>query len=143
MNPTLHHYCGNRLFEWVMTMALLFLGLLVIQWPDTMASSAFRFILLVVGPIHLGILYLAIGGLRIVALIANGRWSHGPKARAVGALAGALIWGQMDFALILLIPHVGSPPSPGIPVYFCLVIGELISVYRALASGNVRHGMVR
>ena len=111
MNATLHHYCGNRLFEWVMTLALLALGVLVIQWPDAMAASAFRYVLHIIGPIHLGIFYIVIGGFRIAALIANGSWQHGPYVRAFGALAGAVIWSQMDLALVLLIPHAGTPPS--------------------------------
>lgn len=143
MNGTLQHYCGNRLFEWVMTLALLMLGVLVVQWPDALAASAFRYILWIVAPVHLGIFYIVVGGFRIAALIANGSWLYGPYIRSVGALAGAVIWGQMDLALLLLIPHAGTPPSPGIPVYFCLIIGELISVYRALATRDCRHGLVR
>lgn len=134
MTRVLDHYCGNRLFEWVMTIALLGLGFLVIQWPQSVVVSDFRYILHAVGPVHLGIFFIVIGGFRIAALIANGSWRRGPIVRAVGALAGALVWGQMELALLLLIPIAGTPPSPGVPVYFGLVIGELISVYRALAT---------
>jgi hypothetical protein len=48
-----------------------------------------------------------------------------------------MIWGQMCVALFLLIPNVGSTPSPGIPVYLVLAIFELFSMYRALVLVNL------
>ncbi len=145
MGKTIDRYCCNRLFEWVMTISLLLIGMLIVQWPESMSASAFRMVLRGVGPIHLGIFYMVIGGVRIAALAANGRWKYGRYARALGAVGGAIIWGQMDYALLILMPHAGTPPSPGLPVYFCLVIGELISCYRAMATKNEDggNGLVR
>ena len=80
----------------------------------------------------------------LAALIANGHWKvWGPILRAAGALAGAFIWSQMCIALIQLIPHAGSPPSPGIPVYLVLTIVELVSIYRALVPLVPRNAQVR
>lgn len=135
----IRYYCGNRLFEWVMTAAMLGLALEISIWPETIQASAFRFILLAVSTQFLGWFFLVAGAVRIAALVANGSWPvYGPWVRAVASGAAALIWAQMDIALFILIP-LNDAPSPGIPVYFALTIGELISCYRALSDAEPRH----
>lgn len=133
-------YIGNRLFEWCMAIALLFLGAQVLLWPNTLADSNFRMLLDIANNLTLAIFYMVIGTARIAALIANGcyfpTWT--PRIRAIGALGGALIWGQMMLALVLLSAELGRSPSPGIPVYLALTIGELFSCYRVLAGDS--HG---
>lgn len=129
----------NRLFELAMAVAMIALGLHLLIWPAALGASAFRFMVETLPPQFVSSVFFAFGMLRIAALIANGRWPvHGPKLRALGCLAGGCMWAQMDIALIALIPKVGSPPSPGIPVYAVLTIFELISFYRALAGANGR-----
>jgi hypothetical protein len=59
----------------------------------------------------------------------------GPRLRALGALVGAMLWFQMFIALLMQASEVGSA-SLGVAVYPCLVMGELISCYRA--AGDVR-----
>lgn len=128
-------YNGFRLFEWAMTVALIWLGVHLLMWPRAVEASAFRAILEVVSIEVLTAIYLFIGTFRIVALYANGRslvW--GPAVRAVGALFGAGVWLQMDYALLRLHMDFGSPPSPGLPLYSVLVGAELLSTYRAAAD---------
>lgn len=138
MNVTLRIYCGNRLFEWAMTAAMLGLAIEIMIWPGTIGSSAFRFILQVVSAEALGFFFLFAGAMRIAALIANGSWPiYGPYLRSFTAGAAAMIWVQMDAALFLL-DTIHAAPSPGIPVYFALTIGELISCYRALSDARTR-----
>lgn len=128
-------HCRDRLFEWVMTFAMLGLAVEIVIWPQTIGASAFRFVLVIVSTENMGLFFLAFGVVRIVALFANGRWpEHGPRMRAMGAGASALMWGQMCIALFMLAPHNQGIPSPGIPVYFALTIGELISAYRATSD---------
>lgn len=125
----------NRLAEVATTAMMLMLAVHIAIWPDSIRASAFRQILDVLPEAWLGFGFAIAGVLRIAALIANGAsdvW--GPLSRAAGALAGALIWFQMCIALYHLVPSVGSPPSPGIPVYLTLSIVELISMYRALVG---------
>lgn len=127
--------CRDRLFEWVMTFAMLGLAIEIMIWPSTIGASAFRFVLAVVSTENMGLFFVLFGALRIAALIANGSWPvHGPKMRAFGAGASAVMWGQMCVALLLLTPINQGIPSPGIPVYFALTIGELISAYRATSD---------
>lgn len=134
----IRYYCGNRLFEWVMTVAMLGLALEIVIWPATIQASAFRFILLVVSTQFLGWFFLIAGTVRIAALIANGAWPvYGPWMRVATSAAVALIWIEMDAALFML-PPLTFAPSPGIPVYFALTIGELISCYRAISDAGHR-----
>jgi len=134
-------YCRDRLFEWVMTVAMLALAVEIFIWPATIGASAFRFILRVVSAENMGVFFIIFGAIRIAALVANGKLpEHGPRMRALGAGAAALMWGQMCIALLLLAPHNGGIPSPGIPVYFALTIGEMVSVYRALSNARPAGG---
>jgi hypothetical protein len=127
-------YLRDRLFEWVMTFAMLGLGIQIAIWPNAIGASSFRLILSVVTAHNMALVFILFGLLRIVALFANGSWPvHGPRLRAMGAGTAALMWGQMFVALLLVAPLNGTP-SPGIPVYFALTLGELISAYRAMSD---------
>jgi hypothetical protein len=137
MNPGFMGYCRNRMFEWVMTLAMLGIALEIAIWPSSIASGSFRLLLVVISPAELALFFGTFGLLRIAALIANGSWpEHGPRMRAMGAGAAALMWGQMCIALMLLTPDLGGVPSAGIPVYFSLTVGELISAYRAISDAR-------
>lgn len=132
-------HCRHRLFEWMMTAAMLMLALEIMLWPGVVEASAFRYIARIVYPDNLALFFLVIGICRIVALFANGNWPVvGPRIRAFAAVGAAIIWGQMLAALIVLAPKTGIP-SPGIPVYFAITIGELISAYRAATDVGSRH----
>ena len=118
-----------------MTLAMLGLGIMIAIWPAMIGASAFRFMLTVVTAHNMALVFLLFGVLRIAALFANGSWPvHGPRLRAIGAGTAALMWGQMFVALLMLAPFNNGIPSPGIPVYFALTLGELISAYRAMSD---------
>jgi hypothetical protein len=86
---------------------------------------------------HLGLFFLFFGAMRMMALMANGNWpKYGPRLRAIGAGAAAMLWGQLCISLVLLFPFNSGVPSPGIPVYLALTMGELISAYRALSDAR-------
>jgi hypothetical protein len=131
MMRAINRYIENRLFEWGMVFAMLLLALEIFLWPATMSESAFRYLAATISPENLGAFFLVIGLARGAALIINGRSNiYGPRVRAIGALAGAIIWSQMVSALLMLLTET-SVPSPGIPIYLSLTICEMISSYRA------------
>src|ERR1017187_1841283 len=139
MNPGFMPYCRNRLFEWAMTIAMLGLALEIAVWPSSIATGSFRLLLIVINPTGLALFFGAFGLLRIAALIANGSWpEHGPRMRAMGAGAAALMWGQMCIALVMLTSQRDGVPSPGIALYFFLAIGELVSAYKAISDARPR-----
>lgn len=136
-NPSRH--CGNRLFEWTMAGILLAIGLQLLLWPHSFASSRFRPILNVTDPGVLTAFYLMVGAFRVLALFANGKLEvWGPRVRAFAATCGALVWLQMSAALFVFMRDTGTDPSPGIPIYIGLAIAELISTYRAMADAKYR-----
>lgn len=123
----------DRLFDWTMAGAMVGLAVMIRIWPGTIESSAFRYLSLVLSSGNVGV-FLFLGGLaRGVALWANGRsiWC-GPILRSGGALVGCLIWALMASSLFVLHKVTGSTPSPGIPVYTMLCVGELACFYRAV-----------
>lgn len=139
MLPIFKHYCQNRLFEWFTSMTMIGMAGEIAIWPSAVGSSSFRYITLVISPLNMGMFFLAFGFLRISALFANGSWpEHGPRIRAMGAGAGALMWGQMGLSLLHLSTLPGNVPSPGISLFFFLTIGELLSAYRAISDARPR-----
>lgn len=125
-------YMRDRLFEWVMTFGMLGIAFEIFWWPDTIGASAFKYILQAIKVDHIGYLLTIFGIIRLTTLVANGSWpSWGPRLRLICSGAAAFVWAQFCMALILLYPLVTKIPSPGIPIYFALTIGELISAYRA------------
>ncbi|MGD9921434.1 MAG: hypothetical protein AB7V13_08310 [Pseudorhodoplanes sp.] len=136
MREFLRLHCRDRFFEWVMTLAMLALALHLTVWPQAIAASAFRYLLLVFTPAQIALLFFAAGAARAAALVLNGRWRWGAHCRAGSAFLAMMLWSQMDLALVMLIPKAGTPPSPGIPVYFALAFGELVSCYRVLAHAR-------
>lgn len=137
MDRGIHHYFEGRLFEWVMSIAMVLLAVETLVWPMTLNASAFHWMTIWLPTSFIGVFLLIVGVARCGALIANGRSAkYGPLTRSLGALSGAVMWAQFDLALIAAYT-VKGPPSPGIPFWFAFTIAELYSARRAAA--DVRH----
>lgn len=136
MTPTMRAYVEGRLFEWTMSLAMVLLALEIFLWPRTLEASAFYWLVAVMPSRFVGVFLLLVGAARLTALFINGRsMMYGPRIRAVGALAGAVMWAQ--FSLALLMPFVMSEkaiPSPGIPFWFSFTFAEIYSAYRAASD---------
>lgn len=131
MNPP-GAQCRNRLFEWVMTVAMIGVAVIMIVSPRSIEVGAFRYTLVLLGsPLLMTVFFALVGGFRAFALWGNGKLKHGPRLRAAGAVLGALMWAQMALALVFLTGDTGTL-SVGIPVYAALSGGEIISCYRAM-----------
>jgi hypothetical protein len=134
MTPTMRHYVEGRLFEWVMATAMILLAVQTFVWPHTLGASAFHLLIVTMPSQIIGVFLLLFGLARIAALLANGRSRvYGPRARAIGALAAAVLWGQFELALIGDLAF-DKPPSPGIPFWFVFILAELYSAYRAASD---------
>jgi hypothetical protein len=134
------HFSG-RLSE--LSSALIFTALSfhLLIWPGSVAASSFHRIVDIIDPAYLSIFFGLLGSSRLAALVANGAWpQYGPWMRAIGAFAGAMIFGNMSAALYINAPiSAGYAPSPGIPVYLILAVIELLSMYKALALVGERN----
>ena len=125
-------HCFNRLFEWMTAMMMIGISITVAINPKTVEFGGF-YLLADIGLTApaLGTLFMAGGCIRVAALFANGSWPvYGPRFRAGCSLFGAVIWMQMLVALTAWSTRSGYL-SIGVPVYFFLTVGELISCYRA------------
>lgn len=119
------YYLDGRLFEWVMSISMVFLAIEIFIWPETWAVQ-------VINPEFVGVTLFIAGSVRYMALIANGSsLALGPRARAVGAVIGASIWVQFGTALLKLSmdQHFASP---GIPFWYMFTVAELRIAYRAV-----------
>jgi hypothetical protein len=125
-------YIDGRLFEWVMSIAMFSLGAELVLWPPTISASSFRNLSADVPAAMLALFFISCSLARMAALIVNGRsWVYGPRVRAYGALGAAIIWSWMLTALFTLLADNRAIPSPGIPIFLSLVLGELYTSYRA------------
>lgn len=141
MTPLMRHHLEGRLFEWVMASAMILLAVQTFVWPQTLSSSAFHWLTAAMPSKYIGGFLLLFGMARFAALIANGRsLVHGPRVRALGALAGAVLWAQFELALLADLTIEGKTPSPGIPFWFVFTLAELYSAYRAASDARDRSG---
>ncbi len=136
----LRYYVEGRRFEWVITIAMLWLATALFIDPEILRSSAFQWLTLAMPPWFIETCLFLMGWARLVGLLLNGHEIRGrrigPLIRAVMAASCAVIWVQFDFALLQLSFQQGFM-SPGIPFWSMLVFGELDVAYRAVA-GNER-----
>jgi hypothetical protein len=138
MTPVMRHHLEGRLFEWVMATAMVLLAVETFIWPQTLNASAFHLLTTLMPTSFIGVFLLVFGAARCGALIANGRSAvYGPRVRALGAIAGAVLWAQFELALLAAFT-VKGPPSPGIPFWFTFTLAELYSAYRAASDDRSR-----
>lgn len=128
-----------RLFEWAMAVMMVLIALTLALPGDTLERGA-------LAPLarsgftegNMAAFFGAVGALRGLALYANGDLQPaGATVRALGALAGALVWGQMTLALMLDALRAASP-SLMIPVFGTLTMFDLLSCYRARVDAGRR-----
>lgn len=131
-------FMGNRQTEWLMVGCFFGLFLEMFFSPDLASSSAFQYMWGGHHPYWLAVVFLLTSYLRALVLILNGRsYYYGPYLRALGALTGAVLWSLLAISLIRIIMDQSYPTQPiSVPVYVCLVLAELFTVYRA--AGDVR-----
>jgi len=126
----------TRLFEWIS--AYIMMGYLF--WPllsgRPLLSSGHEYLREAgISLQHLSIALGLCGAARMYVL-----WHHGkffglcPWVRAACAFAGVLIWTEMLVTLAYFSSAHGIT-SPGLPNYSGLLIGELITLHRAVKDG--------
>jgi hypothetical protein len=131
------HRCRYRELEWLCAGILLLMAAGMSAFDAGIATTSFRRMLETgITQQHVHIFVLLVGPMRVAALVANGEWPrYGPAARALGALLGAVFWGQLATALVGFGQFSGAV-TMGVYVYIGLACGELLSVHRALADAR-------
>lgn len=116
-----------------------YFGVKLLEWMASLTLTSFGLELLITNHPTLGGMIFFIGAIRLIALIVNGRsWEYGPKARAVCAVIGSLVWIQTGCALIFALPIGSHSPSPAIPMCVWLTLAELVTAYRAATDVRIR-----
>ena len=137
MGKLIRYYVDGRLWEWIITVAMLALAVETLIWPQTLKASAFQWIVLVMSNWFAEIFLFSVGWTRLIGLLLNGHMIRGvrvgPIIRSASAIACAVMWVQFDIALFELSVRQGFP-SPGIPFWSMFVLGELYTTYRAVAG---------
>lgn len=128
-------HCSKRLFEWVACGVMLFTALASATAHDAVApiERSPLTVLMAAGwtPFWLSVVMSTAGLTRFACLWFNGHWQpHGPRVRAMCALVGAWVWGQMTIALVAFGFGIGRVPF-SLGVYLCLTVGEIVSCRRA------------
>lgn len=140
MGKLIRYYVDGRLFEWSMTLPMLLLSIMAFIWPQTLRSSAFQWIAVVMPiPVTETIMFL-ISWTALIGLLLNGHeWNGtriGPFIRSAAAIARAVIWAQFAWALFRLSCLQGFP-SPGLPFWMMFAVTE---IYVANRTGGMVAG---
>lgn len=96
---------------------------LLLRTGSVQGMQVVRFLGEQVGPFVLATVCLTSGSLRMIGL-RLGR----SGLRTIGAVVGALVWMLAVVSFLELVPTRGL--LPGLVLYQCLVIGELVSLWR-------------
>lgn len=129
----------NRMFE--VAMAAIFFGSSVQLFfsPGSAQAGGLIYLSATFNSWTLTIIFFIVGVSRIVALALNGHWMpQGAYVRAAGCAVGAVMWLQVDAALITFGSRDGTLPFSTV-TYGVLAVVEAISMYRALL-GAKRNG---
>jgi hypothetical protein len=130
-------YSSERLFEWFVAVFMFLAALTLVLPGDTLERAALKPITeLGFSEENMAWFFGMIGTARGLALYLNGHINNGrvfpsgANIRAICALLGAAIWGQLTLALAIDAIHANAP-SLGIPLFGSLTMFELLTCFIA------------
>lgn len=138
----------TRAVEYMLALLQLAWGLAVVSPLVTLSGPNYRTLIAIAPEVVWGNFALAIGGLRLAALIINGQWRRTPLMRAIGAACGVMWWIVLG-GLYVIAANEGAPAFPFMFCYPVFIFFEFFSMYRcgidihemgALRSPRVRDG---
>lgn len=136
---TFNYYVEGRVFEWVMSIAMIAVSVEIFFWPEMINSNAFLWMVPWLSEFDIAMLLLTVGWLRCTALILNGQRMFGvhlgPYIRAVGSVVCAFLWSQFAVTLLALSIQQGYP-SPGLPFWVMFTFGEIYAAYTTVKNGR-------
>ena len=132
-------YSSNRLFEWIMAVAMLLMALTLALPGDSLERGALRHMADAgLNEAAISFIFALIGSARCVALFANGNLPvYGPILRYIGSVVGALFWSYLMTVLVYDSLATGKN-SMIMPLLGSLAAGEVVSVKRAVRDGRFK-----
>jgi hypothetical protein len=134
-----NYYVEGRVFEWVMSVAMIAVAVEILIWPQTAENNAFFWMSPWLSHGNIAMLLMTIGWMRCAALMLNGQRMFGSKLgpfiRAAGSVLSAFLWSQ--FAVTLLAASINQGyPSPGLPFWTMFTFGEVYAAYTTVKNGR-------
>ncbi|HEY5797651.1 MAG TPA: hypothetical protein VIU82_21825 [Bosea sp. (in: a-proteobacteria)] len=132
-------YSANRLFEWVMAIAMVLMALTLALPGDSLDRGAIRQLSDAgMSEESMAFVLASIGMARCVALFANGNLPfYGPILRYIGSVVGATFWAYI-MTVLAVDGFVVGKASIVMPLVGSLTIGEILSVKRAVKDGRFK-----
>ena len=132
-------YSSNRLFEWVMAIAMFLMAVTLALPGDSLDRGALRQLAEAgFSEIAMALILGAIGVARCVALFANGNLPlYGPILRWIGSAVGAMAWAYL-MGVLAFDSLVTGNPSFISPLFGAIAAGEIVSCKRAVRDGRFR-----
>lgn len=119
----------TRAVEQLLAMLQLAWGMAVLMPFVALNGVNYRALVALAPEVVWGNFAIAIGGLRIAALIINGHWRRTPLLRAIGAAFG-LMWWIVLGGLYVIAVNQGAEPFPFMFCYPVFIYFEFLSMYR-------------
>lgn len=126
------YYLDGRLYEWVMGGAMVSFGFAMLLSPKMLHGSILSILAAMFASYVVGTIFLALGLLRMAALVANGRSMEiGPRIRSVVATICSALWTTFTLSMIRVSIDQGFP-SPMVFFWGAFVLAEVYISYRAV-----------
>lgn len=133
------YYIDGRLFEWVMSIPVVMIALMMFIWPQLATAPAFRLFAWALPTELIGVSLLICGVVCIVALLVNGASIViGPRIRSWCAFARAVLWLQFGISTLQAGIEQGYPYTVT-PFWFTFALAELWVAYRAVLDVRSPH----
>jgi hypothetical protein len=139
MNDTIVHldrpaspsiYSPTRALEVFLSCIAISWSLVVVMFHSTMTSTPYAMFIAIAPEKTWGMIGIAIGIARLIAIVVNGNWRRTPIIRFVGASTGAVWWLAVTGLFWLAVVKDGANAFPMLGGYPVLMIFEFYSCYR-------------
>lgn len=126
------HTFRERAPEWILSTAILAWGMIVFISTDLFFNQEFYHpLLLITSQLNWAIFGIVVGSVRLIFLVINGAWRPSAHIRAIGCLAGCMLWGALLISVLSL-----NWLAPASGIYASLLSLDLLSMW--FAAGDAK-----
>jgi hypothetical protein len=119
----------TRAIEWLFASMMMTWGAMLLLPGNMLAQPTFELLLAVAPERTWGFFSIAVGYIRVMALVINGHWRRSPILRMMASVLGMMWWTCLAwfYGLAML---KGAPPFPMYGCMFLFIFFEGYSAYR-------------